>query len=273
MFRSNCSFFLVGAIVAATLAMGVSQAEAGWWWGCYRPVTCWTPCYATCYTPCYSCCYSTCCDPCGGWYVGRRPGPIRRLLFGRYRWYYGGWGCCYNCCDYSCDTVSVCGEVETPAAVEVKKAPTPAPPQKETKPALPPEIKLPPEPKPAPEPSTSELPTDTGPVKQPAPATVLPNNSTSVPTRATSGMLTIWVPAGAKVTINGRETTSTGSRRQYVSYGLKPGFNYKYEVRAQIVRDGKLLEETKTVYLTAGAREGLAFGFNPLPAAELASLR
>jgi hypothetical protein len=47
-----------------------------------------------------------------------------------------------------------------------------------------------------------------------------------------------------------------------VSFGLKPGFSYKYEVRAQIVRDGQLVEEARTVSLTAGQRFAVAFGFN-----------
>jgi uncharacterized protein (TIGR03000 family) len=86
--------------------------------------------------------------------------------------------------------------------------------------------------------------------------------ATSAPTLENSGLLTIWVPNEAKVTINGMATRSTGSRRQFVSYGLKPGFSYKYEVHAEIVRDGKIVEENKIVMLTAGERGALAFGFN-----------
>ena len=69
------------------------------------------------------------------------------------------------------------------------------------------------------------------------------------------------MPAEAKVTINGLATQSTGSRRQYVSYGLQAGLGYKYDVHAEIVRDGKIVEENKTITLTAGERR-LAFGFN-----------
>ena len=39
-------------------------------------------------------------------------------------------------------------------------------------------------------------------------------------------LLTIWVPHDATVTINGNATKSTGSRRQFVSYGLRPGYSY-----------------------------------------------
>jgi len=82
------------------------------------------------------------------------------------------------------------------------------------------------------------------------------------------------VPADAKVFVNGKETTSTGSRREYVSYGLKPGYTYRYEVKAQVVRKQQpsdtsdillenapevLMEETHYVTLTAGDNKGLAF--------------
>ena len=79
-----------------------------------------------------------------------------------------------------------------------------------------------------------------------------------MPTQETSGQLTVAVPFNAKVFINGKATTSTGSNRQFVSYGLKPGLAYKYEVRAEWIREGQLLEETKDVILTAGSREGVA---------------
>lgn len=131
----------------------------------------------------------------------------------------------------------------TPAA-PVAPSPTPAP----TEPA----------PTPAPAPDQYEAP---------APAAPKPNTKTLwLPTRETSGLLTVWVPADAKVIINGMLTRSRGSRREYVSHGLQPGLTYRYEVTAQIVREGKMLEETRVVFLTAGAKEGLAFGFNPKPA-------
>ena len=105
------------------------------------------------------------------------------------------------------------------------------------------------------------------PATKPAPATTpavpAPTMSpTSLNTLENSGLMTIYVPAEAKVTINGLATRSTGSRRQYVSFGLKPGFSYKYVVHAEIVRDGKIVEEDKTVTLTAGQQTGVAFGFN-----------
>jgi uncharacterized protein (TIGR03000 family) len=98
-----------------------------------------------------------------------------------------------------------------------------------------------------------------------------PGKSTNNATPETSGILTVWVPFDAKVTINGLATKSTGSRRQFVSYDLKEGFSYKYEVKAEVVRDGKIIEDSKTVVITAGDSTSVAFGFNILPAAGLAT--
>ena len=95
--------------------------------------------------------------------------------------------------------------------------------------------------------------------------------STQINTRENSGLLTIWVPAKAKVFINGMETTTTGTRRRYVSNGLQTGLTYKYVVRAEIVRKGKIATETKTVNLTAGGTEGVAFGFNVSPLQQFAA--
>ena len=102
--------------------------------------------------------------------------------------------------------------------------------------------------------------------------TVVPgDNSAGLPTRYNSGLLTVWVPAKAKVFINGKETTTQGSRRRYVSHGLKPGLTYKYVVRAELARNGMLAVEEKTVELTAGSSEGVAFGFNRVPSNQVAA--
>jgi uncharacterized protein (TIGR03000 family) len=86
-----------------------------------------------------------------------------------------------------------------------------------------------------------------------------------------SGILTVWVPYDAKVTINGRETKNTGSRRQFVSYGLQPGLTYKYEVKAVIIRNGQAVEDNRTVMLTAGQITAVAFGFNTPPQQQVAA--
>ncbi len=256
---------MVGAVVAATLTIGIPQADAHWGWGYYRAAS-WGC------APCYTSWCTSSCDPCGSWYVGVRPGPIRRALFGPYRRYYGGWGCysgwCGNSSWYSCSSCGYagdgcCSDAAAPSAsatLEYGDGPTPAEP--------PAEEALPEESPPAEPPG--DLPAE------PPPGVVPPATepgTTGAPTAANSGLLTIWVPHDAKVIINGLTTRSTGSRRQYVSYGLTPGLSYKYEIRAQVVRDGRLLEDVRNVTLTAGQRDAVAFGFNISAYGELASGR
>ena len=98
-----------------------------------------------------------------------------------------------------------------------------------------------------------------------------PTDTSRVNTAANGGLLTVWVPYDAKVTINGLATRSTGSRRQFVSHGLKSGFTYTYEVVAEVVRDGRVVKDSRTVTLTAGERTAAAFGFNPAPSESLAA--
>lgn len=193
-------------------------------------------------------------------------------MAGPYHWFsncwgYGWNGCCWDaCCDPVIDCCTAVGPIMgapdavVPVAPGPALGPTPAPAAPLNEPAA-----TPPTPAPAPQPSPNS---DYVP---PAPSAHGPK-ALLLPTRENSGLLTIWVPADAKVLVNGFVTCSTGSKREYVSHNLKPGFTYKYEVCAQIVREGKLLEETRVVFLTAGAKEGVAFGFNPKPPVEVATV-
>ena len=79
--------------------------------------------------------------------------------------------------------------------------------------------------------------------------------------RRADGLLSVNVPEDAKVFVNGLATTSTGADRQYVSRDLQSGFNYTYEVKAEVVRDGKTVEQVKQVNLRAGQTAELAFDF------------
>jgi uncharacterized protein (TIGR03000 family) len=282
----NRRLLLMGAVVAATLALGVSQADACWSCGSYYPVS-WgytayyTPCYTSCCTASYSPCWSGSC----GWYVGYRPGPIRRLLLGPYRWYYGcfdSWSsCCWDTCWGAVGTVAPAAPMQ-PTPTEAHKPAVPEqPPAQPVEPTVPPSTApggttVPPPPTPggttAPPPA---LP------KGPEPGATPPSKSPAVPpagsapstlrTRQNSGLLTIYVPYDAKIAVNGMTTRSLGSRRQYVSYGLKPGFSYKYEIRAEVVQDGKLVQEVRTVTLAAGQHEIVTFGFNLAPSQEVAA--
>jgi uncharacterized protein (TIGR03000 family) len=232
----NWKSLSIGAIVVIALVAAASQAEACWLCGCYYPAS-------VGYTAYYSPGCAVGCDPyCGGscgWYLGYRPGPIRRLLFGPYRYYYGcsGYGssCCWDTCCSSVVTVGVTGMPSMATPTEAQKPLLP------NEPALSP-LGLPSEPEPAVEP----------------PATG-PGASN---TQESSGLLTIYVPEDAKVVINGLATRSQGVRRQYASSGLKPGSAYRYEIRAEVVRDGKTLTTTRTVILRAGDIQTVAMEFD-----------
>ncbi len=80
-----------------------------------------------------------------------------------------------------------------------------------------------------------------------------------------SVLLTVSVPAGAKVFVNDYLTTSTGERRQFASRNLRPDRVYAYRVRVESVNDGKPVSEEKTVQLTAGQTSSLEFGPAPKP--------
>ncbi len=252
--RPSWKCLLIGAVVAVALSSATPQADAQWW-GAYQPVA-WGCGYAPCYSPCYATvsCYSPCGYDSCGWYLGWRPGPVRRLLLGRYKWYWGGyatgWYASYDACCTEAPMAAP-GGAPTPAPTPAKKPVTePTMPTEPTTPAAP----VPVEPAPAaPAPVEPAMPG-----VQPVPA--MPK--TSGTSAEESGVLTVWVPYDAKVTVNGLETRSTGSRRQFVSYGLKPGFSYKYVVRAEVVRNGQMQEDTRTVTLTAGQITAVAFGFN-----------
>lgn len=96
----------------------------------------------------------------------------------------------------------------------------------------------------------------------PAPAPA-PEDGKSTSMRRTEGLLTVEVPADAKIFVNGQATNSAGESRQYVSRNLQAGYNYTYEVRAEIVRDGKTIEETKTIDVRAGEVAELTFNLAP----------
>ena len=67
------------------------------------------------------------------------------------------------------------------------------------------------------------------------------------------------VPEDALVYVNGILTKSTGSDRTYISRGLQNGMKYTYEVRAEAIRDGQKIEETKIITLKAGENQLVSF--------------
>ena len=69
----------------------------------------------------------------------------------------------------------------------------------------------------------------------------------------------IQVPEDARVFVNDIATKTPGENRRYVSHGLKTGYRYTYRVRAEVIRNGKAIQQTQTVKLQAGQTGVLNF--------------
>jgi uncharacterized protein (TIGR03000 family) len=136
-----------------------------------------------------------------------------------------------------------------PAAV----VPTPA---KKAKPAAKPAAK-----KPAEKPTEDTKPADTPKEKESAGDAV-----------QHKGTFNVQVPDDARVFINNLATKTPGMNRRYVSHGLETGFRYSYEIRAEVTRNGKLIQETQTVQLEAGQTRNLDFKVLDKPAAIVTTL-
>ncbi len=72
-------------------------------------------------------------------------------------------------------------------------------------------------------------------------------------------LLTVMVPADAKLFVNDQPTNSTGQRRQFSSSRLQPGTVYRYRLRAEFVTDGKPMIEEKDVHLTPSQTVSVSF--------------
>lgn len=232
-------------VACLTLALIVGSADsAKAWWG-------WYP-YGWWYSPYWGC---------GGWYLGVRPGPIRRLLFGPYRWYWVPGACCYvDCC-----WVVPCDPCE----------PTPPPPKKPTdqgqalpRPAQPsgiPNFDGAPGGVSAPAGGDLPLPAPTGVQGGQAPPDRVHavGQASLVGLSSTSAEIWVEVPADATVRVNGYLTKSVGTARRFVSVGLAPGHTYRYDIEVELERKGQVLRHTETVRLTAGQRVELLLNVAP----------
>lgn len=243
------------AAVALVAAVFVCSDASAWWGGCCgiapRPLLggcCFNTCAPVC-DPCYTPCFSAC-SPCGGDFVlGYRPGPIRRLLFGPYRWYnagygygYGGYNSWSDCGDSCCGgdtTIYDSAPTVTPAAPLKKSVAEPGP------------VAIR---------GQNPAPAETGARVYQTSYQKFQNSQN----KENSGLLTIYVPLDAKVYVNDKLTSTEGSKRAFVSFGLEDGFEYEYHVRAEVVRDGKLYPETQTILLHAGENLSVSFPFKAL---------
>ncbi len=128
---------------------------------------------------------------------------------------------------------------------------------------------------PAPAPATDFGPAPAGPAPFPSspsndifPDPVLPDSQldplqqkeTSL--RPSEGTISILVPSGAQVTINGYVTKSSGKVRRYVAQNLKPGLVYPFNIQVSVVRDGRTVSDSRQVKLSGGTLEAVVFNFD-----------
>ena len=86
----------------------------------------------------------------------------------------------------------------------------------------------------------------------------IPANAFPVPP-ADRAVLSVQVPAGATVSIEGADTKQSGTDRVFVSPTLKPGQDNTYTVKAQWKINDKAVEQTQKVTVRAGERSALLF--------------
>jgi uncharacterized protein (TIGR03000 family) len=78
----------------------------------------------------------------------------------------------------------------------------------------------------------------------------------------TQGHLSFNVPSEAIVYLVNQRMTLTGTVRNYIIPGLQAGRQYRYPVRVDLVRDGKLYRAAADLQLQAGQQLNLAFNEN-----------
>ncbi len=94
------------------------------------------------------------------------------------------------------------------------------------------------------------------------PGFVVPGTTTA-PAATNSVMVTVDVPADARVWFNGTPTRQTGSERNFVSPPVEPGKTYTYTIRAQWNQDGKDVMQERSIDVQAGSHPVVNF-FQPV---------
>jgi uncharacterized protein (TIGR03000 family) len=89
------------------------------------------------------------------------------------------------------------------------------------------------------------------------PAMVLPADSKD----ETSAAIRVRVPEEAEIWFNNAKTTKRGETRRFVTPPLEDGKRYSYDIRAKWVKDGKTIEQTRTIQLYSG--DQLTVDFRP----------
>jgi len=75
----------------------------------------------------------------------------------------------------------------------------------------------------------------------------------------TTASLIVELPADAKLYIDGQSTQATSARREFISPPLDAKQSYFYNLKAELVRDGKTYDETRRVTVKAGKQTRASF--------------
>ena len=94
---------------------------------------------------------------------------------------------------------------------------------------------------------SSGAPVSSGPKEEPKPAT----KEDKKPEKA-EGRVSVTLPADATLLFNGTAATGTGAVRTFRTPALQPGQTYRYELTAEVVRDGRTERVTESVVVRAG---------------------
>lgn len=65
-------------------------------------------------------------------------------------------------------------------------------------------------------------------------------------------MIVVSLPADAKLIIDGQTTTQTTGTRTFRTPGLEEGYQYSYDLVAEVVREGRTERITQRVTFRAG---------------------
>ena len=82
------------------------------------------------------------------------------------------------------------------------------------------------------------------------------------PSNDTKAVLNLILPKHAEVLINGKVTKTRGSHRSYVSRHLRENRDYKYQVKAIVMRGGKKTVRTKMVTMRPGVDQTVKLDFD-----------
>lgn len=90
---------------------------------------------------------------------------------------------------------------------------------------------------------------------------VLPKPKEKEPEKdGSSARLTFDLPPGAALYVDGQLIKGASTRRQFSTPKLQAGQAYYYDVRVEVVRDGKVIADEKRVVVRAGEAVAATFG-------------